>query len=69
MAKYYFHVTDGRSTYTDSQGSSHATLVDAHLEARCIAAELARDAAEYTGYEVCVVDQEGNDLTRVLISA
>jgi hypothetical protein len=68
MTKYYFHVTDGRSTYKDSNGSTHPSLADAHIEACRIAAELARDGAEYTGYAICVVGPEGNELARVPVS-
>jgi hypothetical protein len=68
MPKYYFHVTDGRSTYRDSEGSSHPSLAKAHLEASRIAAELACDGVEYTGYEICLVDEEGNELMRVPVS-
>ena len=67
MTKYYFHVTDGRSTFKDGEGSSHPSFADAHIEARRIAAELARDGAEYTGYAICLVDQKGNELARVLV--
>jgi hypothetical protein len=68
MPQYYFHVTDGHCTYNDDNGSLHLSSTDAYTQALRIAGELASDDARaYTGFIVCVVDQDGNEVARVAI--
>jgi len=67
MPQYYFHVTDGHCTYNDDNGSYHLTSTDAYTAALRIAGELASDARTYTGFVVCVVNQDGNEVARVAI--
>ena len=67
MPPYYFHVTDGRTTYNDDNGSLHLAFADAHTEALRIAAELASDDRAYPGFIVRMVDQDGNEVARVPI--
>jgi hypothetical protein len=64
MLQYFFHVTDGHSTYGDEDGSLHLSFADAYAEASRIAGELARDGAG-PGFIVCVVDHDGNEIARV----
>jgi hypothetical protein len=66
MPHYYFHVTDGWSTYDDAEGSVHPTFTVACTEAERIARELASDDDRaYPGFVICVVDQGGNEIARV----
>ena len=67
MPQYYFHVTDGRSTYNDDNGSLQLSLADAYTEALRIAGELASDDRAHPGFIVCVVDHDGNEVARVPI--
>jgi hypothetical protein len=66
MLQYFFHVTDGHSTYRDESGSLHLSFADAYAEASRIAGELARDGAG-PGFTVCMVEQDGNEVARVPI--
>jgi hypothetical protein len=67
MPQYYFHVTDGQCTFNDDNGSFHLSSTEAYTEALRIADELASDDASYTGFIICVVDQDGNEVARVPI--
>jgi hypothetical protein len=66
MPQYFFHVTDGHSTYRDENGSLHLSFADAYAEASRIAGELARDGAG-PGFMVCMVEHDGNEVACVPI--
>jgi hypothetical protein len=68
MTKYYFHVTDGRSTYKDSNGSTHPSLAGAHIEACRIAAELLATVRNIPAIRFAWSTKEGNELARVPVS-
>jgi hypothetical protein len=67
MGRYFFHVTSAQRTYPDEVGQEFASLDDARRHAEVIAAELARADNSYRGFEVCILDSQGAEVTRVPI--
>jgi hypothetical protein len=63
--RYYFPVIGDGSKFEDDKGRSCPARRWQRLKAAVIAAELAQDGAEYRGFLVCAVDDEGNEVVRV----
>ena len=52
-------------TLEDETGTVLPDAEAARLLASAIAAELAQDGNEYHGFEVCAVDEDGNEIARL----
>jgi hypothetical protein len=65
--RYFFHVTDGMSTFKDEEGQNFSSLDDAKANAMVIASELAVDET-YRGCTIWVTDDQGNEVARVVIT-
>jgi hypothetical protein len=67
MVQYLFHVMGDGRVYRDEVGRWFDGVEDAKEHAVVIARELAMDSETYWGFAVCVVDDLGNEVTRVWV--
>jgi hypothetical protein len=63
--RYFFNVEGNGSIFNDEEGTVLSGLDVAMLQASVIAAELAQDADEYSGYVVRVADEHGSEIGTV----
>jgi hypothetical protein len=63
--RYFFHVSGDGKTFEDEMGTVLPDPMAARLHASVIAAELAEDGDEYHGFDVCAVDEVGNEIARM----
>jgi hypothetical protein len=68
MPRYFFHVRDGRLVFDDATGEMHPTRQAAEAKAAQLASELAADGETYSGYNVIVTDDHGNEIARVRVA-
>lgn len=63
--RFYFHIENG-SRYPDETGSIFSSPDDATAHAVVVALELAQDDS-WNGFSVLVIDNRGQEITRVRI--
>lgn len=63
--RYFFHISSDGMTFEDETGTVLPGAETARLHASVIAAELAQDGDEYHGFDVCAVDEDGNEIARM----
>ena len=62
--RHLFHVMDGQNTYKDETGIVLDRTEKANAQATVLTTEFAQDGARYHGFQVCAVDNDGNELIR-----
>jgi hypothetical protein len=67
MARFFFHVRNGKTTLKDEGGEELADVAKAVEQAAVIARELADDDHQWRGHSVVVVDERGREIGRLLI--
>jgi hypothetical protein len=67
--QYFFHITDGRRSYTDETGQTCSSRVAAGACAAQIARDLAADGDTYAKFVVSVADERGCELARIPVGA
>ncbi|OSJ30454.1 hypothetical protein BSZ19_24955 [Bradyrhizobium japonicum] len=63
--RYFFHVSGNGKTFEDEAGTVLSDASAARLHASVIAAELAEGSDDYDGFDVCAVDEVGNEIARM----
>ncbi|WP_456739088.1 DUF6894 family protein [Bradyrhizobium sp. USDA 4471] len=63
--RYFFHISSDGMAFEDETGTVLPDAEAAILYASVIAAELAQDGHEYHGFDVCAVDNDGNEIARI----
>jgi hypothetical protein len=63
--RYFFHISGDGKTFEDDTGAILPDAETARLHASVIAAELAQGGDEYYGFDVCAVDEDGNEIARM----
>ena len=72
MARYYFHLTDGKQTIDDAEGLELAGEAAAREEARLFARDLATGKLmtdrDWSGWRVAIADEAGRPVDSVPIA-
>lgn len=63
--RYFFHISGDEKMFEDETGAILPDAGTARLHASVIAAELAQGGDEYHGFDVCAVDEDGNEIARM----
>ena len=66
-ARYLFHVLGDDHIYCDEAGSRFDSPHEAEAHALVVARELALDGDACRGFAVCVIDESGDEVARVLV--
>jgi hypothetical protein len=62
MARFFFHISNGKTTLKDEGGEEFADVAEAMGQAAVIARELADDDHQWRGHSVVVVDEHGREI-------
>ena len=67
MERYFFHVTNGPTSFMDERGLTFSSAEEAAVHARSVADEFAKQKSDYEHFKVWVADEHGNEIIRVAI--